>query len=57
MNGDTPVHPGGAETDEETRRTLDERLETIERDGQDAEEWTPELKARLIRKLQTLVPK
>ena len=46
----------GAEVDDETRATLEERLKTIERDGKQSVEWTADLTADLkdkrIRKLR-----
>jgi hypothetical protein len=38
--------------DDDTKAVLTERLRTIERDATESEEWTPELKARLIRELK-----
>ena len=44
------------ELDDETKAILTERLKTIDRDAKESEEWTPELKASLIRELKHPVP-
>lgn len=43
--------------DDETRRILDERLKTIDRDERESEEWTPALKDERIRQLKQPVPR
>jgi hypothetical protein len=49
----TPLHADSdPELDDETKALLTERLKTIECDAEESEEWTPELKARLIRELK-----
>ncbi len=53
-----PTLPGTEpEVDDETRATLDERLKTIDRDGNAGEEWTTSLKDQRIRQLNALTPK
>jgi hypothetical protein len=54
----TPLRPGiDPELDNDTKANLNDRLKTIERDAKESEEWTPELKARLIGELKHPLPR
>jgi flagellar motility protein MotE (MotC chaperone) len=52
-----PNHPNSApeEIDDETRRIINERLDTLERDKRDAKPW-PEVKERILKQLKQPKP-